>query len=388
MRIVSFIRRILLTDFGIALLITLAWKVVLLAIGFAIDSYYGNASSFLDHTMRWDAGWYLTIINGHYTDNLASSAFYPLFPLLVYTVHFISFGMIDYSLAGQLVNTIAVWLALTAAIKLGRILLGERHRYWIIGLMLTAPAAFFMHVFYGEAVFIALSFWAYYFALKRKWLAVGLLLGALTATRLPAILIVALCVLEYMRAYSWNLKRILNRNILFFLIAPAGFLLFSLYLLTVQGDAIGMFHAYKATDDWIYQVFNPNIIDTFARSIYQIVRVIGGLRPLDNVFAVNILIPTLSLITLGLSSLYLIVKHRQKMLPLGVVGILSAIMFTLNSNVVSVHRYVLPCLAVYVACALLFAAPKKRIYLYVICALGVVVQILLYSLFVRGIFAG
>jgi len=388
MRILSFIRRILLTDFGIALLITLAWKVALLTIGFSIDSHYGNASSFLDHTMRWDAGWYLTIINGHYADNLASSAFYPLFPLLVYIVHFITFGMIDYPLAGQLVNTIAVWLALTAAIKLGRILLGEHHRYWIIGLLLTAPAAFFMHVFYGEAVFIALSFWAYYFALKRKWLAVGLLLGALTATRLPAILIVALCVLEYMRAYSWNLKRILNRNILFFLIAPAGFLLFSLYLLLVQGDAIGMFHAYKATDDWIYQVFNPNIIETFARSIYQIVRVIGGLRPLDNMFAVNILIPTFSLITLGLSSLYLIVKHRQKMLPLGVVGILSAIMFTLNSNVVSVHRYVLPCLAVYMACALLFAAAKKHIYLYVICALGVVVQILLYCLFVRGIFAG
>ena len=37
----------------------------------------------------------------------------------------------------------------------------------------SAPAAFFLHSFYSEAVFCALGFWAYLFALRRQWLWMG-----------------------------------------------------------------------------------------------------------------------------------------------------------------------------------------------------------------------
>jgi len=388
MRIIELSRRILSTDFGVALAITLAWKIVLLCAGYGIDQYFGGASTFLDHTLRWDAGWYLAIIHGHYVDISASAAFYPLFPLLVYLVHFASLGLFDYPLSGQIINTIAIWFTLVAALKLGRTLIAEKGRFWIIALLLSAPAAFFMHVFYGEAIFIALSYWAYYFALTRRWVGVGILLGLLTATKLPSILIIALCGLEFMRAYAWDFKKIFNKNALYFLIAPAGFLLFSLYLFIVIHDALGMFHAYKATTDWVYHVFNPNIIETIGRSVYQIPRALLGLRPIDGSFLVNIVLPIGSLTLLGLSSLYLALKHRAQLLPLAITGFLSIIMFTLNSNVVSVHRYILPCLGVYVALILFFSTPKRRIFLYGICALGFFMQMLLLCLFIQGKFAG
>ena len=386
-RFFDLVKKLARTDFGIALLVTVLWKVIMTAIGFAIDSHAGGAKSLFDHTVRWDAGWYLAIIDGHYENITASAAFYPLFPFLVYIVSFISFGTIEYPIAAQIINTVAVWFALTAAIKIGRTILGQKSRFWIVVLLLSAPAAFFMHTFYSEALFVALSFWAYYFALKKQWLGVGILLGILTAARLPSLLIIALCGLEYLRSYGWNIKQALNKKVLYFLIAPAGFITFSLYLGHAQNDLLGMFHAYKATDDWNYQIFNPNIIETIGVAAYQLVRGAIGIRPVNAEFVTNALLPAVSLLLLGLGSLYLILKHRQKFLPLGIVGILSIIMFTLNSNVVSVHRYVLPSLTIYIA-ALLFFNKKRRIYLYIACVFDILAQALLYKNFIIGIFAG
>ena len=386
-RFINSFKQLAFTDFGIALIITLIWKVILTAVGYAVDSHAGGALNLIDHTVRWDSGWYLAIVNGHYENITASAAFYPLFPFLVYGLHFISFGAIDYIVAAQIINTLAVWFALTAAIKLGRTILGQKSRFWIVALLLSAPAAFFMHTFYSEAIFVALSFWAYYFALKKNWMGVGILLAILTSSRLPSILIVALCGLEYLRSYDWNIKKALNKKILWFFLAPLGFIAFSIYLGFAQHDFLGMFHAYKATHDWDYQVFNPNIFETITVAAFQLVRGAIGIRPVNAEFVTNALLPALSLLFLGLGSLYLFLNHRQKYLPLAIVGILSIIMFTINSNVVSVHRYVLPSLTIYIAASLFFNK-KRRIYLYVACVLGILAQILLYTNFVQNVFAG
>lgn len=380
------LKKFVRTDLGTALAIAIVWEIILTTIGYVLSGSPGKSPGLFDHTMRWDAGWYLAIINGHYSHITASAAFYPLFPFLVYIVHFLSFGVIDYSISAQLINTAAVWLALTAAIKIARILIGNTNRLWIVALLLSAPAAFFMHAFYSEALFIALSFWAYYFALKKQWLHTGILLGILTATRLPSILIIALCSLEYLRSYDWNIRKALNKNALYFLISPAGFIAFGLYLTYAQNDFLGMFHAYKATTDWNYQIFNPNILETILKVGYQIVRAVFGIRPIDSDFIVNILLPACSLLLLSLGSLYLTIKHRSQLLPLGIVGFLSIMMFTINSNVVSVHRYVLPSLTIYIAIALFIK--KKPVYIYIVCGIGILAQLFLYSNFVQGVFAG
>ncbi|MFZ1301799.1 MAG: hypothetical protein WAQ27_04485 [Candidatus Microsaccharimonas sp.] len=376
------------SDFGIALIITLIWKIILVTIGYSIDSTHGGAASILDHTIRWDAGWYQIVIADHYQTNLASAAFYPLFPILVSAIHVISLGLFDIPLSGQIINTAAVWFALAALLKLGHILLPTEKKYWLVILLLSAPAAFFLHVFYGEAIFIALSFWAYLFALKRQWLIMALLLGLLTASRLPALLIIGLCGLEYLRSYHWKIKDAFNKNVLYFLFVPLGFIAYALYLFLAHHNALAMFSAYKATSDWSYQIFNPNVIETIGKSAYQIVRLANSTRPFDNDLIVNNLFPLASILLLGLTSLYLTFKQKGKYLPLGVTGLISIIMFTLNSNVVSVHRYVLPCLAIYVALALLIKGRFKILLLILCCGIGIAAQMYLYFLFINTIFAG
>jgi hypothetical protein len=330
----------------------------------------------------------MLVIKDNYVTNAASAAVYPLFPIAVNLVHFISFDLIDLTVAGQIVNTISVWFVIAALIILGRKFLGDKKRFWLVALALSAPTAFFMHVFYSEALFMALGFWAYIFALRRKWLYMGIVLAFLTLTRLPSVLVIGLCALEFMRAYKWNMKKIFNLNLLYFLLAPVGFILFGIYLLSVRGDFFAMFHAYGATKDWIYQVFDINFIKTFFVSLYEVLRALVGQRHINIDFIVGTLLPVASLVLLFSSSIYLLLKKKDIYKPLGFIGLASFVMFTLNSNVISAHRYTLPILTVYIALALAIKGKYQYTILTILCLISLSIQFLLYSLFIGNIFAG
>ena len=202
-------------------------------------------------------------------------------------------------------------------------------------------------------------------------------------------LVVALCGLEYLRAYEWNIKKALNPKILWFALAPIGFIAYSTYLFFVRGNFLAMFAAYDTSDDWTYQVFNPNIFETLAKQGYQLARVAVGVRPFDTGFAVNILLPLLLIGLLIAASVYLI-KKRGLYLPLGVYGLLAVVLFTLNSNIVSVHRYILTVLTLNIA-LLVFALPKIQMYripltIFIVISAGI--QFWLYWLFIGSTFAG
>jgi len=387
-KIITSVRNFFKTDFGIALIITAVWKVIMTLSGFLIESSIFAKVSLFSHTIRWDSGWYMTVIKDNYVTSAASAAFYPLFPLAVKLVRFISFNSIDITSAGQIVNTISMWFVIAALIVLGRKFLGDKKRFWLAALVLTAPAAFFLHVFYSEALFMALGFWAYVFALRRKWLYMGIALAFLTMARLPSVLIVGLCGLEFLRSYKWDIKRIFNTNLLYFLLASIGFMLFGLYLLVVRGDFFAMFHAYDVTSDWTYQIFDINFIKTIARSIYQILRVLIGQRAINLDFIIGILIPVVCLAILFSSSVYLLLKRKDIYKPLGIIGLLSIVMFTLNSNVVSIHRYILPSLTIYIALGLAIKGKNQYAILTFVCLAGLLVQFLLFSLFIGNVFAG
>ncbi len=319
-----------------------------------------DGKSVLHHMMRWDAGWYMIIINDHYTQNAASAAFYPLFPAVVGSLSALTLHVLSPSVMALLLNVACLGLAIAALLAVARHFgLTARVRYLCVALFLLSPAAFFMHQFYSETLFAALGFWAYVFALRRQWLYMGILLAVLTAARLPALLFVGLCALEYLRAYDWNLKKALNRKALTFLLAPFGFIAYGLYLLAVRGDFLAMFSAYKATTDWTYHTFNPNFFSPIFHGAYEIILVIIGALPLNSHFLVSVAIPLFSLTILFTCSLYLIFKHRGAGIPLGVFGLVSIIFFTLNNNLISVHRYALPCLGIYIALTLIYTHHKK-----------------------------
>ena len=347
------IKKLLITDTGIAFGIAIVWQLMMTIIGslFLPDT---NSTTLFHHTTLWDGGWYLNIIHEHYRLNPASPAFYPLFPMTISLVAAVTFHMLSYPVIGLLVNTVALGFAISGLLAVAKHFgITSRLRYLCIALLLMSPAAFFFHQFYGEAIFAAISFWAYTFSLRKKWPYVGILLALLTASRLPSLLFVGLCGLEYLRSYDWNIKKALNSKILYFLLAPIGFIAYGFYLLVVRGDFFAMFSAYHATNDWTYQSFNPNFLYPIVHSCYEILLILIGRLPLTSELLVSNAIPLFSLMILLGCSFYLAFNYRGKGVPLGIFGLVSVVFFTLNNNLVSVHRYVLPCLGIYIALALL-----------------------------------
>ena len=372
------------TQLGQALLATLIWQLAMTFIG-----YYFMRSGILAHTMLYDAGWYVNIIEHHYLGSPASPAFYPLFPLIIGAVQFVTFHLIPLSVIGFVVNTIFLWLAVYVLLVLAK----EFHikRTYLVPLfMFMAPAALFLHMFYTEPLFIMLSVWAYVFALRRQWLYVGILLALLTATRLPGLLIVGLTGLEFLRAYKWNIKRALNPKILYFLLAPLGFVLYGIYLYFRRGDFLAMMHAYSASNDWVYYHFNPNFIHTLARISKATLEAFVGARPFNFDIYVNHFLPIFTITLIVPASLYLIFKVKDKGIPLGVVGFASIIMFSINNHVVSAHRYALACFGVYIVMALIYESKRRyRPWIIALAIFTALLQIpLIYALYTANTFVG
>lgn len=385
------------SDAGKALLIVLCWQFLMTLFGILIERclvIFSNpaavlpARTLLSHTMRWDGGWFEGIMHGLYSNSVSAPSFYPLFPLLVLAVVTLTFHVVGTLAAGLLINTIALWLAILALYKIAlkffdRSLLG----WFVVALFLVSPAAFFLHAFYSEAVFCALAFGAYYFALEKRWALVGLSLGLLTASRITAILVVALCLLEYFRSNNWEIKKMFNKSALWFLLSPVGILLYGAYLYLARGDFLGMFHSYKL---WAFHIFNINFVATYYHATLTGFNGIFGITPnLPQDTLVNFILPVIALAILLVASIVAIFWVRGRGVPLGIAGILSFIMFTLNSDVNSVHRYVLPCLVVYVAAIYILNRFRAFPLLLAVSLFGsLMLQTLLYTLFVSGYFAG
>ena len=380
------LRRFFQSAPGITVLLAVAWQLAFTIIGISISP---DAST-LAHMTHWDAGWYLHIIATGYAESgsPAAPAFYPLFPLLVSAIHTLSFGLFSVELSALILNTFALWMALLALIHILRFHgVSRSGKVLALSAFLCFPSAFFMHAFYGEALFVAIAFWAYAFALQRKWWAMALLLAILTASRLPSLLFVGLCSLEYLKSYQWNLQKAFNKQAGWFVLAPLGFIFYGLYLQLVRGDFLAMFHAYGATDDWLYQKFNPNILGTLYQSCQQVfASIIGG--SFNYEIFINYALPLASLFAIALSSVYVWYRLKKEGIPLLVFGLVSIVFYTLNSNVVSVHRYALACIVIYVAVALFAKHQLNKVLLALLCLASLAVQFFLYTKFVQSIFAG
>lgn len=384
------IKTLLRNDIVSAFVIAIIWQLIMTLVGYILLPT-SSTSSILHHTVLWDSGWYLTVIEGHYIHSALSAAFYPLFPLTIGLLHTLTFSLFSYPLIGLLVNTIALGIAIAGLLTIAKHFDIEASKHYAcVALFLLSPATFFLHMFYGEAIFVGIAFWAYAFALQKKWLFVGILLAFLTASRLPSLLFIGLCGLEFLRAHEWKIKKALNPKALYFLLAPTGFVAYGLYLFVVRGDFFAMFSAYKATNDWIYQSFNPNFLYPIARGCYQTVLALAGRLPLTSEFVVNVMIPLFSLAILFACSLYLLFRYRGKGIPLGIFGLVSIIFFTLNNNLVSVHRYTLPCLGIYIALTHMYIHYRRlRPVVIAVTLVGFVIQILLITwLFTTNKFVG
>ena len=143
---------------------------------------------------RWDGCWYAKIATYGYESD-GSTAFFPLYPLLMRLVAFVTGDVV---VAGMLISLVATVAALWGLHRLVSLDFPEAVARRAMLLVAIFPSALFLLAPFTEALFLALSVWCLYFARGAAWPAAAAL-GLLAAITRPvgAFLVLPLLWLAY-----------------------------------------------------------------------------------------------------------------------------------------------------------------------------------------------
>lgn len=224
---------------------------------------------------RWDSAWYLVIAKYGYRPDLGSftasrDAFFPLYPLGVRGLGWLGLPLI---VAGVLISLVALWAALYGIHRLTTLELAtlarragspertgaasDREATARLAVLLTAfaPMAFFLSAVYSEALYLALSVGLFYAARQGRFALAGVLAALASATRSTGVVLLLPAAILYLygpredRAPDFPLARgfrpryRVRPDLAWLALAPAGLLLYMLYLGLAGGEALAPFHA-------------------------------------------------------------------------------------------------------------------------------------------------
>jgi hypothetical protein len=210
--------------------------------------------------LQWDAKWYVQIAQaGYFSDQ--STAFFPLYPLLVHAIGVMLGG--HYLAAALLISNLGtlgafIGLALLAAREFG----SARTASYAVITFAAYPLAFFLAAPYTEGAFVALAAFALYFARTGRIRAAAACAFLATLLRPTGIILLAPLVWEYgVQRGWWTSWRAHLRHLVTFrdwrwrgsggaletlLVAgavPAAFALYALFLGARFGDPLLFLHA-------------------------------------------------------------------------------------------------------------------------------------------------
>jgi len=351
--------------------IVTAWKVILtLLFALSVYSIAPNPSHvgmsrvhpfILKATASWDGGWYSAIASEGYGDvPNPRLAFFPLFPVLAGLISRLCH--LDLLVAGFLLNTVAVYFAAWFLFSIARDFFdSERAATVVLLLFLFFPTAFFLNAFYTEAIFCALTFGAFAYSRRRNWAVACLLLGLTTATRLPGVAVVVGVFVEYLSSRQFSVKHI-DRQILWFSLAPMGLVGYMLFQQLSYGDALAFLKVYEI--EWpIEKDIDPRIPLTV---LNESLRGFRALRGHDVNAALYSLIPT----TAWLAALYLTIRGiRTLPLSYSAFSLSSLAAFASHGTVVSSNRYVLPLFPLYLVLHLILGELSLTVWIAISAAL-------------------
>jgi hypothetical protein len=136
---------------------------------------------------RFDAGWYLQIARDGYQVGDPSSAFFPLFPLLVRGLGLLLGG--HWLLAAVLVSNAALAVALVLLYRLTTDVLSERTARATVLLTVFNPMGFFLYAPYTESLFLMLTLMCLTMLRRGHWPAAAGAAALATATRSAGIVL-------------------------------------------------------------------------------------------------------------------------------------------------------------------------------------------------------
>lgn len=190
---------------------------------------------------RWDSVSYLQVAHAGYQNPL-STAFYPLYPLLI---RIGSVVPVPPLIVGGLLSSVAAVAALALLHRLARLDLDARAAALTVLLVACFPTSVFLSATYTESLFLLLTVAAVYAARTERWWLAGLAGGLAAFSRSNGVLILVPLVLLYLygprptlpsrRAGALRPPYRLKRDALWLLVVPLGLLGYMAYLWAAHG---------------------------------------------------------------------------------------------------------------------------------------------------------
>lgn len=205
---------------------------------------------------HWDGAWYSQIAaEGYHT--VASTAFFPLYPLLMRSLAELFGGPLSLpalSVWGVLLSLLALPFAFYFVYKVAESGWGERTARTAVLILALFPTSFFFNAVYTESLFLALSagsIWA--LRVRRDLLLACALAAFATATRNVGIFLLLPLAYEWLRGeagreYGWG------KGVACLALAPSGLLAYVAYLWSRSGD---LFLFYSAQGYWSRRPTGP-----------------------------------------------------------------------------------------------------------------------------------
>jgi hypothetical protein len=242
----------------------LAWRLLLLLLPalfavlqiapFSADNYFANfhgaavkAPTFATRWATWDAQHYLFIAAHGYVAGHISSAFWPLWPLLIRLATKAT-GVPALGAALALANLLAIGatVGLWHLVRARSAADDERTANWTVAFLLAFPSAFFLALPYSEALFLALTV-ALFLALDRRRYAWAALAACALPLARPVGLFILLPLLSHARRElrgpsGAEASRPRRSTLALLLLAPlaGAAAYFAIHLLST-GEALGAF---------------------------------------------------------------------------------------------------------------------------------------------------
>ncbi|MEU6574920.1 hypothetical protein [Streptomyces sp. NPDC046805] len=161
---------------------------------------------------QWDAQWYLGIADHGYAHTLGTAhnsnslAFFPLYPLLVKAVAAVTPG--TPASAGLGIAVVASLAAAWGVFAVGERLHGQRVGVLLTVLWAALPVGLVQWMGYTESLFTALTAWALYAVLGRRWIWAGTAASLAGLTRPTGVAVAAAvtvtALLALRRDFSWR----------------------------------------------------------------------------------------------------------------------------------------------------------------------------------------
>jgi Gpi18-like mannosyltransferase len=224
---------------------------------------FTGTNTFLGIWSRWDAVHYLKIAQNGYTalgEDRFLIVFFPFYPALV---DLFANVFRDHLLSAFVVSglaTITLGLVFRSLVKLDH---SEKIAQWAVLFLFIFPTSYFLHIPYTESTFLALTIGSFLAARKKRWLIAGILGAFACMTRVNGLILIPALAFEIFAEYRETRK--IDKNWLFLLIIPVGFVSYLTLNYVVAGDPT-MFMVYQREHWFRYFKFPwTGIMDCYDR---------------------------------------------------------------------------------------------------------------------------